>query len=87
VLTIGMAGGAGGGSFAIADTAFDLCDRGIACSGRQPRACNACGDADPSHLLCLSDDGQGNFPCPPDNVVFFCKDPCAGTLPGDEFFV
>jgi cysteine-rich repeat protein len=75
VLRFGMAGLSGATPFQL-DTAFDLCARDVACTGREPRACGVCADSslDP---LCTSDDGQGNFPCPPGNVLFFCKDPCA----------
>src|SRR5262245_31502641 len=54
VLTLGIAGAPGGVPFALADTAFDLCGRDVACSGRQPRACDVCSDPDPSHELCFS---------------------------------
>src|SRR5437867_670214 len=74
VLRFGLAG-ASATAFQL-DTAFDLCARDVACTGRQPRACGVCMDPNLSPL-CSSDDGQGNFPCPPDDVMFFCKDPCA----------
>jgi cysteine-rich repeat protein len=82
VLKLGLAGVSEGTPFQIPATAFDLCGRDIGCTGREPRACVAeCADDDPAHLLCGSDDGQGNFPCPPGDVMFFCKDPCASSSP------
>src|SRR5262245_12150054 len=79
VLRFGLAGSSGGTPFQF-DTAFDLCARDVACTGREPRACNVCTDTSLSPL-CSSDDGMGNFPCPPANVMFFCKDPCADPDP------
>jgi cysteine-rich repeat protein len=78
IMTIGLAGTPTGLPFQLTDTAFDLCTRDIACAGREARACNVCNDSVPKDQSCLSDDGQGAFPCPPGSVVFFCKDPCAG---------
>jgi cysteine-rich repeat protein len=75
VLRFGIAGLSGATPFQL-DTAFDLCARDVACTGRQPRACGVCADSS-LNPLCTSDDGEGNFPCPPGNVLFFCKDPCA----------
>jgi len=86
VLRLGLGGISGATPFQIPDIVFDLCNRDILCTGRQPRACGLCNDTVGNDQLCLSDDGQGNFPCPPNNLVFFCKDPCAGSGTDFQFF-
>lgn len=86
VLRLGLAGLSNATPVQITDTVLDLCNRDITCTGREPRSCAVCNDTDPDDLLCSSDDGAGNFPCPPDDVVFLCKDPCSGGTPDFGFF-
>jgi cysteine-rich repeat protein len=86
VMTLGLAS-AGATPFQATQMAFDLCARDVTCTGRQSRACGTC--PPPGGLDCFSDGGDGEYPCPPGPVVFFCSDPCGGgapTLSESNFF-
>jgi cysteine-rich repeat protein len=85
VMTLGLTSTQGAGTpFQLTQTVLDLCDRNIACTGRATRACGTCTEAND----CFSDGGDGDYPCPPGPVVFFCSDPCGGGEPllGEENF-
>jgi cysteine-rich repeat protein len=84
VMTIGLAS-AGATPFQATEVAIDLCGRDVTCTGRQTRACGQC--VEPND--CFSDGGDGEYPCPPGPVVFFCSDPCGGgsaTIDESNFF-
>ena len=77
VLTIGLAGTDSNGMiFQIADKVIDLCERSMACTGREPRDCSAC----PGVCTDQCTDGT-DCDCPPGPVVFMCKDPLATSDP------
>lgn len=76
VMTLGL-GSAGATPFQLTETALDLCARDVTCTGRETRACGACAFPDG----CFSDDGDGEYPCPPGPVLFLCSDPCGGGDP------
>ena len=76
VMTLGLAS-TGGTSFQLPETAWDLCARDVTCTGRETRSCGACAEAND----CFSDGGDGEYPCPPGPVLFFCSDPCGGADP------
>jgi len=63
-----------GTPFQSTEMVFDFCDRDLECTGRSARSCGICSEASD----CSSDDGYGNYPCPPGPVVFLCSDPCSG---------
>jgi cysteine-rich repeat protein len=73
VLTIGIAGTkANGMTFQVTDKVIDLCDRPMACTGREPRDCSACA------AVCTNQCTDGtDCDCPPGGVIFLCKDPLA----------
>src|SRR5262249_39951270 len=75
VLRFGLAGVPGPTPF---DTFIDTCGLDTSCTGREPRDCGVCKDKSLSPL-CTSEfpGGSGQYPSPPGDKMFFCKDPCA----------